>query len=264
MALLYTAKKYDIQLLLDRCIAFLTRTLDIENIWMIMDHALNFDERRLFDNCCAFIKRNTSKVLQCQKLFDLPKSTMKVILLEAFERVNPLVCYDVVKKWAQNQLGVSDMDTVTPDMIRETAGDLFTAVKCSGMPLNTFINQVATDGILSETDTNSIVTEISSKDPLLKEISFKRFEGINREGWYHDDGQYGFSFNVSKSVMLTGIGLYLPLTETDKLSGLVEIYDESNLAHKQDVQLEHDLFKTYIKIPLWIKISVKLKRTYSV
>ena len=130
--------------------------------------------------------------------------------------------------------------------------------------MHTFTNQVATDGILSETDTNSIITEISSKDPLLKEISFKRFEGINREGWYHDDGQYGFSFNVSKSVMLTGIGLYLPLTETDKLSGLVEIYDESHLAHKQDVQLEHDLFKTNINIPLWKKISVKPKRTYSV
>ena len=140
MALLYTAKKYDIQLLLDRCIAFLTRTLDIENIWMIMDHALKFDERRLVDNCYAFIKRNTSIVLQCQKLLDLPKSTMKIILLEAFERVNPLVCYNVVKKWAHNQLGVSARNTVKPDMIRETVDDLLTAVRCSGMPLNTFMH----------------------------------------------------------------------------------------------------------------------------
>jgi len=95
MAVLYAAKKYDVQPLVDRCRTFLKDGLDVENVCEILEQAVTFSEQKLVDECVSFIKENAADVVKTDGLLGVSQPVLRVVVEKGFVEIDPLKCYEI-------------------------------------------------------------------------------------------------------------------------------------------------------------------------
>ena len=67
MQVLYVAKKYQVNSLVDRCIKFLQENLNTRNVFSVLSYGQQYDERILVDHCWEVIDGETEKALKSEE-----------------------------------------------------------------------------------------------------------------------------------------------------------------------------------------------------
>jgi len=262
MAVLYAAKKYDVQPLVDRCSAFLKELLDAENVCEILEQAFTFSEQQLLDECIAFTKKNAAKVVNTDGLLGVSQPVLGIVVEKGFFEIEPLECYTMSKKWAQKHLKADKLEDPDHERVREVLGNVLNVIRFSEMQLDTFIDYVASENILTDSTKISIIMEINEKLRSIKVITVDRFKEINGD-WIHSGGQDGISFTVTSPALLTGVSLYLPIADGET-SGPLEILEGGDIVLTQNVILKYRHKMTKRNEPLITKIPLKPDKIYSV
>jgi len=263
MAVLYAAKKYDIQPLVARCRTFLKEGLDEENVNEILEQAVTFSEQKLVDECIAFIKGNAAKVVNTDGLLRVSQPVLRIVFEKGFVEVDPLKCYEITKKWALRHFKADKLEDLDLEKLRNVLGDVLNGIRFSDMQLDTFIENVVSEDIVTDSAKLSIIMAINKKQKPVEEIHVHRFAHIGPDCWHHVGAQSGISFTVSSPALLTEVCLYLPKDEGET-SGPLEVLEEDEVVLTQIVTLKYQHGTKCRKVPLSIKIQLLQGKIYSV
>jgi len=263
MAVMYAAKKYDVQPLVDRCRKFLKDGLDVENVCEILEQAVTFSEQQLVDDCIAVIKENAAEVVDTVGLLKVSQPVLRLLFEKGFVELDPLKCYEAAKKWALDHLKADKH--IDPEKVRNVLGDVINEIRFSDMQLETFIENVAADSILPDSTKVAIIVALNKKrKPLQRVVHIERFNETRRDlNWNHYGLQDGISFTVSSPGLLTGVCLYLP-KEDGETSGPLEILEGSNIVLTQIVTLKYTPGKQSRNESLSTEIPLQPDKIYSV
>jgi len=73
LPVLYTSKKYILPALTQLCTKFLEDNLDVDNVCIIYEQCLQFDEAPILDICRLFIETRTEEVFASESFKDLSR-----------------------------------------------------------------------------------------------------------------------------------------------------------------------------------------------
>ena len=265
MAVMYAAKKYDVQPLVDRCRKFLKDGLDVENVCEILEQAVTFSEQQLVDDCIAVIKENAAEVVDTVGLLKVSPPVLRLLFEKGFVELDPLKCYEAAKKWALDHLKADKHEDIDPENVRSVLGDVINEIRFCDMQLETFIENVADDNILQDSTKVAIIVALNKKrKPLQRIVNIERFKETKSDSnWNHRDRQDGISFTVSSPGLLTGVCLYLP-NEDGVTLGPLEILEGSNIVLTQTVTLKFTPGKQSRNESLSAEISLQSAKIYSI
>ena len=263
MAVLYAAKKYDVQALVDRCRTFLKEGLDVENVCEILKQAVTFSEQKLVDECMLFIKKNAAKVMNTDGLLGVSQPVLRLVVENRFVKHSPLECYKIAKKWALKHLKADKIDDIDPKHVRDVLGDVLDVILFSDMQLNVFIENVAQENILTNSKKVSIIITINEKLKLLKDVNLHRFEDIEPDTRANNGIECGMRFTVSSPALLTGVKLFLP-AEDGQTSGPLEILEGDEVVLTQNVSLNYQFGRQSQDEYLSNKIALQPDKVYFV
>jgi len=263
MAVLYAAKKYDIQPLVARCRTFLKEGLDKENVSEILERAVTFTEQKLVDECIAFIKENAAEVVNADGLLGVSQPVLRIVFEKGFVEIDPLICYEITKKWALKHFKADKLEDIDLEKVRNVLGNVLNGIRFSDMQLDTFIENVVSEDIVTDSTKLSIILAINKKQKSMEAIHVHRFTEIAQGYWNHVGFQSGISLTVSSPALLTGVCLYLP-KDKGETSGPLEILEENKAVHKQIVKLKYQNGMKYRNEPLSTKIPLQQDKVYSV
>ncbi|WAR03269.1 BTBD2-like protein, partial [Mya arenaria] len=261
MAMMYAAKKYDIQPLTNRCNIFLEKEIAIDNVCVILDQALKFAEEDLIQPCLSFVSKNIDQVFQSDGFLSMSSEALKLVLEKEKDSSNipPEEVYASCKRWARQACSSSGTE-VTDQVLRHKLGDLICLVDFAGMSYESFTDNVVQETILSDNEKVKFLTDIRKRQK--KSFVVERFSEV-QQGWTHKGFQDGISFKTSKHVTLSGVALYLP-HQSGILSGPLEILEEQTVVLTQDVTLSYKENEKHENIPLVNRVNIHPGVTYSV
>jgi len=263
MAVLYAAKKYDVQPLVDRCRTFLTEGLDVDNVCEILEQAFTFSEEQLVNECISFIKDNAPKVLNTDGLLGVSQPVLKLVLEKGYVKFNQLECYKIAKKWTLKQLKADKIEDIDQQHVRDVIGNVMDVIRFSDMQLNVFIENVAKENVLTNSKKVSIIIMINEKLKLFRELNMYRFKEFDSTPWTQNGLEDGISFTVSSPVLLTAVWLYLPV-EDGETSGPLEILEGAEIVLTQNVSLKYQYWNRCQNESLSTKIPLQPDKVYSV
>jgi len=73
LPVLYVSKKYILSTLTQRCAKFLEDNMHIDNVCVIYEQCLYFDETHILDKCRSFIETRTKEVFASDTFSDLSR-----------------------------------------------------------------------------------------------------------------------------------------------------------------------------------------------
>ena len=256
MALMYTAKKYSVQSLVDACSNFLKSEINHENVCTILEQAHLFDESELYEQCLETIFANGKAVFSRQSTdyyslcFDCMKTLLKSDKLVMKEELIFTSCL----QWATEQCRRKDID-VTDENIREILGELLFLIRFPNMGMECFTELVSTSDILKDDEKVAIYQQMSrsysrltptfdragsvfhatalfSSNPrelvdIHRASRFQEVAGSTFDFWLNDNSTDAISFSCSRDLRLVGVSVFCPFME-GTLKGTVALFDASN------------------------------------
>ena len=103
MQILHSAKKYQLSVLVKRCITFLDNELKASNACSILDHYQFFDEKDLAKKCLDKIEQNTEEALASDDFMSITSETLGVILDSAQLAIEEVKLFEKTYEWASKR-----------------------------------------------------------------------------------------------------------------------------------------------------------------
>ncbi|XP_060571389.1 BTB/POZ domain-containing protein 6-like [Ruditapes philippinarum] len=150
MALLYCSKKYELERLKGACRKFLNTNMSCENVFTILQHAIEFHEDDLENRCLKFVMQNAETALKSDGFSTISKEVLKKIIESDELCANELNVYDACKSWAIAQRNSkTDQQEHSWEELRRELGELIYLVRFATMSFKTFAENVAIENILT-------------------------------------------------------------------------------------------------------------------
>ncbi|XP_052782999.1 BTB/POZ domain-containing protein 6-like, partial [Mya arenaria] len=259
MATMYAAKKYDIQPLVNLCKTFLRKNIAVDNVCIILEQALMFEETNLIQLCLSFISKNVNRVFYSDTFLSMSSEALKLVLekLQETTKLPAEQVYAFCKRWAEHACYTLKKE-MTDQALRQTLGDLIFLVDFESMTFESFMDNVGQDNILSDEEKVKCLTVIRKRQ---KKEGNSRLVFIERSNEFKRcdrENHNGVSFRTSKEVMLSIINVYLPIRKC-KLSDRLEVLEEQTVVLTQNLICN----ETYKCIHLVNEVSIHPGVIYS-
>ncbi|XP_053373261.1 BTB/POZ domain-containing protein 6-like [Mercenaria mercenaria] len=255
MSLLYSAKKYEISRLTEKCKDYLNTQLSIDNVCVILHHAHTFDESELEQKCLKFIFANGDNVLKSDGFFSLPKEILQKIIESDNLNADELNIYDTCKRWAVEQQKQKCKKQEYPETeLRKELGELVYSIRFPTMSFETFAKHVAVEDILTPEEKVSVFQSLAGVDTktLLhrfrntkrkRVLKLSRFDLSYTSFWNYAGAPDAINFKVSSKSRLLGVSLLAP-SSTGTVEGEVSLkVGTSTLASRSDLRIEYEQSK---------------------
>ena len=105
MQVLYVAKKYILPSLGDECARFLKDNLNTENVFCVLSHAQQYDEKVLVDQCWEMIDRETPGVMKSEEFVTIERSLLEEIVKRDTLTITEVDLFKAVDLWASKKCG---------------------------------------------------------------------------------------------------------------------------------------------------------------
>ena len=112
MQVLYVAKKYMVNSLAHECVRFLQSELDPENVFSVLRHVQQYDEKILVDQCWEVIDRETEKAVKSVEFATIERSLLEEIVKRDSLTIKEVELFKAVDLWASKE---SERQGLTPD-----------------------------------------------------------------------------------------------------------------------------------------------------
>ena len=223
---LYLAKKYILPVLAERCVEFIDKSVNPENVLTVLSHSRYLGEEELEEKCWSVVDLFTSRVLESEHFVDLDEESLCKLLGRNTIAVKEIILFHAVQEWAAKECGRQFLGP-TAENQKTVASKALKLIRYPLMSPVEFADEVARSGLLThEETTNIFLFFLSSYDtellfnenprvprsqlaPLHKQFRFARFRSCCGNDWFCDTRKYdGIKFTTDRSVYIKGIGLY--------------------------------------------------------
>lgn len=240
LEVLYAAKKYCVQGLIDSCLSFLKKSMVPENVCIVLESAHTYDDMTLWWKCFDFILENVSEVLKPDNLTNLCPGCLGDILREDDLSMKEEEIFEVVKEYGKMKCRMNGNEA-TPDNIRNVLGDSLTHIRFPVMGSRYFSESVDSTGILSMEDSLTLNRYFLRKELGLNAPcgNFKTAKRRHRyydcrfvdlsSGWtYARNKSDAISFQCSRKITLLGIQIYGTCQGSGELKYTLKLKQDAN------------------------------------
>ncbi|KAL3858854.1 hypothetical protein ACJMK2_009104 [Sinanodonta woodiana] len=217
LALLYAAKKYAIESLVNKCVSWLKEEISVDNVCSILQQAHTFDQKDLRSKCLEFIMNNGSSVLKHPSFRNLSSECVEMVISQDELCAEEDEVYEAMKVWAETECTRTHIQSSAENM-RHVLGDRKHLIRFSFMDEKYFANKVASDNILTAEEKVNIFRHFHSSEdekylPAARKPRFQEMQRVIRfstNGFASSTGSilHAIEFRCSKEVLLHGIILY--------------------------------------------------------
>ncbi|KAK2192994.1 hypothetical protein NP493_19g13007 [Ridgeia piscesae] len=230
LPILYIGKKYIIPALTTKCTTYLEEHLHPDNVCLIYEQSLLYDETTLIEKCVLFIETRTEDVLHSSSFTDIPLALLTRILQFECLTISELELFQACLRWAQSECKRHNKDTC-PRNKRKILGDAIYLIHFPSMSLKEFSRVVARSGILTAEEKCSVFEYLTCEEDcdshaLLFPVTprqkpqpsiLKRFSVFGKSNVYSGDCSI-MKLQCDKPVIIKGFGVsaslnYDPLAE---------------------------------------------------
>lgn len=224
VSVMYLSKKYIIPTLTEKCVNFLQKCMDPENVLVILEQAIHFDEQELEKKCWQVIEWRTSEVTSSEYFNNIRQETIASLLKRNNLNIPESELLQAVLQWSEFQCLQQDLEP-TGENRRLVIGAAIYNLRLFSMDKEEIENHVS--ALLTSEELNQIYQKIDGVDSqdlkwtllartrtfnaIHKEIRFERFPdyGIGGRTWLYNKGELDqLSFSVSEDSMFHGVRLF--------------------------------------------------------
>ena len=148
MFIWYSAKKYIVPSLAQRCTEFLESNLVVENVVTILQQAIQFDEKKLETKCWELIDSKTSKAVASDGFVDIDQATLEKLLKRKSLNVKEVDLFKAVLKWSEAECSRKRIQANAKNK-RFAIGNAIYQIRFGSMTLQEFGQNVSQSGILT-------------------------------------------------------------------------------------------------------------------
>ena len=220
------AKKYLISSLAEKCCQILEASIKPENVFVVLEQAIQFDEKGLEEKSWDIVSEKTQECLNSEAFCDIGLHTLNVLLKKKGLAVTEVELFKAVLKWTDSECakqGINIEENKTAR--RHILGDSVYEIRFLAMSHENILKDIAPTGILTETETICILQKLLGLDvvelkwkglgkrvpsPL---VSFSRFvsgnvkPGVMLWNYYHRKSD-ALTLTVNKAVLFYGVRLF--------------------------------------------------------
>lgn len=221
MQILYAAKKYSVQGLVDNCTRFLQVNINIDNVCCILEQAHLFDELLLYNECLDFIYDNAEDVMTLDHFSTLCATCTEDIISSDRLFVDEKVVFESMLIWADNVCESKELEG-TDNNRRDALGDLLYHIRFPLLSLSYYADVVSKCDVLSQGEKLDVYQYLCSSDPSASVSNFsmryrakKSFQTCNRfkytsenSDWAQKGKKDAVSFTCCHPIWLQGVVLY--------------------------------------------------------
>ncbi|CAD5234280.1 unnamed protein product [Bursaphelenchus xylophilus] len=217
MEVLYAAKKYAIDALVDECVRYLLNDLTPFNAVFLLSQARVFNEETLIERCFDVIDRNTDVALQPHHIEDVDKDTLMTVLSRTqLDPSSELVIFQAARAWAEAECNRQKLET-SPINIRLVLGNALGLIRYPRMDVHEF-GQVAITGILTCEELAEVYMHLTVKpQPFCRYSSgfrcssrskhtVSRFAAVSSKRCSKRENKVAFT--VDREIQIHGLGIY--------------------------------------------------------
>ena len=103
MQVLYVSKKYILPSLADECVEFLRKNVAPTNVFCVLSHAQQYDEKSLVDRCWEVIDIKTEETLKSEEFVKIERSLLETIVQRDQLTISEVELFKAVNLWATKE-----------------------------------------------------------------------------------------------------------------------------------------------------------------
>ena len=224
VGVLYLAKKYIVPSLSKKCVDFLGKNVNPENVLCVLEQATRFDEKEFETQCWKIIQSNTDKVVSSDSFNNISQMTLATLLKQDELNVPEVKLFQAVLNWIDFQCLLKNLKP-TGEKRRNVIGEAIYDFRFFTMDQTEFIQNVSKSGMLTSDELIPIYEKFLGVDsPALKwklpnrktrsiTLKMSRFSRFSRGTRKRRNWGYGINpdrlrFSVNKDISLLGVRLF--------------------------------------------------------
>jgi hypothetical protein len=228
IGVMYLANKYLMSSLTEICCKVLEASIKPDNVFMVLEQIIQFDEQKLEAKCWDIVSTKTQECINSEAFCNVGSHSLKDLLKNETLTITEVELFKAVLKWVDSECsrqGINIEEDKTGR--RRILGDCVYEISFLEMSLDDFTKYVSSTGILTEIEVISIFQKFGGSDVAgLKWneqkkrrpcLSFSRFDlaDVFDGKWYHWNGKRykngrvdALTLTVNKAVLFHGVRLF--------------------------------------------------------
>ena len=152
---MYASEKYNLQILKELCLKFLSTNVNYENAFVIFNATHNFNIDDLKSTSLQYIFQHADVCLQSKSFLSMSKECVKLVIKADDLACKEEIIYENVLKWAKKRCEEKKL-SVTDDHIRTVLGDLLYCIRFPLIQRKYFTDNISERSILTPSEIISI------------------------------------------------------------------------------------------------------------
>ena len=225
IGVMYLAKKYLIPSLAEKCCKILEENVKPDNVFMVLEQAVQFDEKKLEEKCWDIVSTKTVECFNSEAFCSIGSHVISALLKRKSLAVAEVELFKAVLKWVDSECarqGITDIDK-NKTARRRVLDDSVYDIRFLDMSLEDFTKYISFTGILTETEIISIFQKFGGSDvadlrwkkkgprgpSAPKIVGFSRFEVDKISGqWSYSGRSDILTLTVNKAALFHGVRLF--------------------------------------------------------
>ena len=290
LEVLYLAKKYIVPALVRKCIDYVERNLNHDNVLTVLCHSRFLAEEDLVKKCWSVVDLYTTQVFDCEGFSELDEETLTLLVQRNTLTASEVSLFNAVKLWAEQECARRDV-APTAENKRIVAKGPMKYIRFPLMAPVEFADEVARSGLLTHEEiTNIFLFFLSSFETKLpfsdrpripqartssKALRLSRFQTCCGKDWFCDTRKCDqVMLMADRPVHIKGIAVYGASKVEGEYKVNLELLEESKvLSHTKTAyssttqSVTHDIYfdqSVLLKKNVVYTISVLLQGPCSV
>ena len=220
---LFLAEVYVIPSLAEKCCKVLEESIKPDNVFMVLEQAIQFDEKKLEAKCWDIISKETLECINSDAFCSIRSQTLNALLKRELLTVIEVELFEGVLKWVDSECarkGINIEEDKTAR--RRVLGNSVYEISFLEMSLEDFTRYVSSNGILKEAEVISIFQKFGGLDmadlKLKKQkkmrpcvVILSRFDVadlLSCSYWTYPEGKSdALTLTVNKAIVFHGVRL---------------------------------------------------------
>ena len=222
IGVLYLAKKYLISSLAEKCCEILKASIKPENVFVVLEQAIQFDEKQLEEKSWKIVSEKTRECLNSEAFCNIRLHTLIALLKKERLAVTEVELFRAVLKWTDSECarqGINIDEDKTAR--RRILGDIVYEIPLLQMTQEDIVKYVSPTEILTYKEIVCILQKVVGLDVTGLRwknkkkhclVSFKRFDSGNVKpddsSWHYKGKADALTLTVNKAVLFHGVRLF--------------------------------------------------------
>jgi hypothetical protein len=145
---LYLAKKYIVPSLAEKCFEYFDANFAAENVFKLLQQAIQFDENKLEEKCWDFIDLKANEVVASDGFSDINQATLVELVKREPLNVEEVDLFEAVLKWSEAECSRKGLEANATNK-RAAMGNAIYQIRFTCMTLQDFAQNASQSGILT-------------------------------------------------------------------------------------------------------------------